>query len=235
MTSLGCFWGRSVASQIGDRHLDVVQTSFACDSQTARVIAGQGEERLFEARALIIRAGDRTHHAWMLLEGSAQAIAFTGSGQHVLVHGFGPGDLFGEIAGASDIAGDTEVRAVSHAALAKYRQIAFIALMENYSCVALAVTRQLTRRLTDTTRRMIEVATLSTSGRIHSELLRRARLAEDLSIRPAPVLSEFALDVQSTRETVSRTISQLEKRGIIVRTADRLRVVAPHRLEELIY
>jgi CRP/FNR family transcriptional regulator, cyclic AMP receptor protein len=48
-------------------------------------------------------------------------------------------------------------------------------------------------------------------------------------------LSTFALHVQSTRETVSRTISALEKRGIIKRDGDALTVVAPHRLEELIF
>ena len=49
------------------------------------------------------------------------------------------------------------------------------------------------------------------------------------------MLSEFALQVQSTRETVSRAINALEKRGIIRRDEQGLTVVAPHRLEELIY
>jgi len=49
------------------------------------------------------------------------------------------------------------------------------------------------------------------------------------------VLSQFALQVQSTRETVSRAINALEKRGIIRRDEHGLRVVAPHRIEELIF
>ncbi|MGQ4828612.1 helix-turn-helix domain-containing protein [Enterococcus faecalis] len=40
--------------------------------------------------------------------------------------------------------------------------------------------------------------------------------------------------MDSTRETVSRTIGDLERRGIITREDDGLRVIAPHRLEELI-
>jgi len=56
-----------------------------------------------------------------------------------------------------------------------------------------------------------------------------------MTIAPAPVLSQLALQVQSTRETVSRAISALEKRGIIRRDPQGLTVVAPHRLEELIY
>ena len=50
-----------------------------------------------------------------------------------------------------------------------------------------------------------------------------------------PVLAELAQRVQSTRETVSRTVSQLERRGILRRGDGGLAVIAPHRLDELIY
>jgi len=55
-----------------------------------------------------------------------------------------------------------------------------------------------------------------------------------MAIEPVPVLSVLALTVQSTRETVSRTLNDLVKRGIVRREPHRLVVVAPHRLEELI-
>ena len=71
-------------------------------------------------------------------------------------------------------------------------------------------------------------------GRVHAELLRLARLADGRVIRPAPVLAKLAVRVQSTRETVSRTINALERRGIIRRERDALVIVAPHRLEEMI-
>jgi len=107
--------------------------------------------------------------------------------------------------------------------------------MSSYNCVALAVSRRLVARLGQITRRMVEGATLSANGRIHAELLRQARASDSMTISPAPILSAFALLVQSTRETVSRAISNLEKRGIIQRDEHTLRVVAPHRLEELIF
>lgn len=50
-----------------------------------------------------------------------------------------------------------------------------------------------------------------------------------------PVMSELAVTVQSTRETVSRTVSQLERRGIVRRIDGGLEIVAPHRLEEQAY
>jgi CRP/FNR family transcriptional regulator, cyclic AMP receptor protein len=220
---------------IGEEHLARLRSSFGCDEETAHVIATRGEAKEYPPRSPIILAGDKANDAWLMLKGHAQAVAYSPAGQFVLVHGFAPGDLFGEAAGLSVGATEAEVASVDAATAGRFRPPEFIALMENYSCVALTVARQLTQRLAETTRRMVEAATLSATGRIHAELLRRAKAGEAMTIRPAPVLTDLALHVQSTRETVSRTISLLEKRGIIKRDAAALVVVAPHRLEELIF
>jgi DNA-binding GntR family transcriptional regulator len=82
---------------------------------------------------------------------------------------------------------------------------------------------------------MVESALLSATGRIAAELLRQARAQPDRTIRPMPVWAELAVQVQSTRETVSRAVSGWEKRGLVKRVEGGLQVVAPHRLEELVY
>jgi DNA-binding MarR family transcriptional regulator len=89
-------------------------------------------------------------------------------------------------------------------------------------------------RLQQTAARMYAHVALSAVGRVHAELLRLARQSADLTIRPGPVLSDLALRVSTTRETASRAVNALERRGIIRRDADTLVVVAPHRLEELV-
>jgi CRP/FNR family cyclic AMP-dependent transcriptional regulator len=81
---------------------------------------------------------------------------------------------------------------------------------------------------------MYERSALSAVGRVYAELLRDAKRAPDLTISPAPVLSELALRVSTTRETASRAVNALERRGIIRRDATSLTIVAPQRLESLI-
>jgi len=95
-------------------------------------------------------------------------------------------------------------------------------------------TRLLTARLRQATARLYERAALSSVGRVHAELLRQARLGAGLAITPAPVLADLALIAATTRETASRAVNALERRGIIRRDGDALVVVAPHRLEEMI-
>lgn len=162
-------------------------------------------------------------------------LAFSIDGRLVVVEDYRTGDLFGEgsLFGAPVVA--DEISAVDTVGAGTFETQVFLALMTNYSAIALAMSRLLVARLGTTTRRLVEGATLSANGRIHAELLRQARQGENMTIRPAPVLASFALTVQSTRESVSRAINALQKHGIIRRDDDALTVVAPHRLEELIY
>ena len=221
--------------QVSETYLTRITHSFGCTEDVARTVAAIATARYFPAHSVMIRAGDADPDAWLILSGEAQAIAYSAGGQYILIHSFVAGDIFGEAAGLSVSTSGAEVTAVIGVDAGQIGVGAFVGLMERYNCIALSVAHALTRRLTQTTRRMVEGATLSAPGRIHAELLRQARAGEAMTIRRMPILSTFALHVQTSRETVSRTISALEKRGIIKRDADTLTVVAPHRLEELIF
>jgi CRP-like cAMP-binding protein len=221
--------------QISETYLTRITQSFGCTEDVARIVAATATARHFAAHSVIIRAGDADPDAWLMLSGEAQAIAYSAGGHYILVHSFVAGDIFGEAAGLSVATSGAEVSAVVSVDAGQIGVGAFVGLMERYNCIALSVAHALTLRLTQTTRRMVEGATLSAPGRIHAELLRQARGGEAMTIQPMPILSTFALHVQTSRETVSRTISALEKRGIVRRDGDSLTVVAPHRLEELIF
>lgn len=213
----------------------VIADAFGCDAELAGVIRRKADYRRYRPRAAILRSGDRSDTVYLLIEGQAQAIALSFDGRMVLVQDYRPGDIFGEAAISGTITAFEDIVAVTEAEAGQFRSSVFVGLIESYPSVALAVSKLLTRRLGQANRRMVEGATLSAAGRIHAELLRQARQTPDHVIRPLPVFSTFALGVQSTRETVSRTINQLERRGIVRREKGALIVVAPHRLEELIY
>ncbi len=216
----------------------IIMAAFGCGDDVAETIDAKAHVLGHDANSTILWRGEDSEHACLMLAGRAQAVSYSASGQLVLLYTYGSGDLFGEGAALGNQAtqsGDGQIIAVTPATVSHFKNHIFIGLIESYGAVALAVSRLLTKRLSQTTQRMIEVSTLSTAGRIHNELLRQARESADMTIRPAPILSEFALLIQSTRETVSRTINQLEKRGIIKRNEAGLTIVAPHRLEEEVF
>ncbi len=225
---------RPQARSIIDRgELALLRDAFGCDDSLAMTIAGLGRVDNY-TRGQRLYPVSETELTTILLAGHAVEIAYGRDGTAVVLCTIAPGELFGSLLAA----GADEAGAIVEAGeTARGRQFAgatILRLMESYNCVAMAVTRQLAARLGLMRRRMVETVLLSASGRICAELDRRARAMPDQTIRPVPVFSELATLVQSTRETVSRTISLLEKRGVLMREDGGLRVVAPHRLAEMI-
>ncbi len=168
-----------------------------------------------------------------MLDGHAQAVAISTDGRAVLVQDFYQGDLFGELGLMPGGVNEEEVLAVDTVDASQFRSDVFIGLMEAHATVALAVSRLVVARLYRTTRRMVEGATLSATGRVCAEVLRLARAGDNV-IRPAPKVSDLAKAAQTTRETASRAVSLLERKGIIQRNNEVLKLVAPHRLEDLV-
>jgi CRP/FNR family cyclic AMP-dependent transcriptional regulator len=211
--------------------LETVRSTLCCSAETSEQIVRQGRVRLYPARATILRQGDRSTIAHLLVLGRAQALVYSADGQIILLHDFGPGDLFGALGGLGAAPEEADVVAVQDVRAFLLEAAALIALAERHGCIGLALSRLLLKRLRTASARMYERAALSAPGRVCAELLRLARDGDGLAIRPAPVIAELALRVGTTRETASRTVNALERRGIIRREADALIVAAPARLE----
>lgn len=118
--------------------------------------------------------------------------------------------------------------------VARFGGADFLALAGRHACIGLLLARVLMRRMAHLTGIVHGQVSLSAPGRVHAELLRLARLGDGRAITPPPVLSELADRLLTTRETVSRAVSALERRGLIRRTPETLVIVAPERLEELV-
>jgi CRP/FNR family transcriptional regulator, cyclic AMP receptor protein len=213
----------------------MIEHAFGCGTRLTEVIATRATYRAYLPREAMVASDAIIRNAFLMIEGQAREFATALDGRQLLVQEFVPGDLFGEGAILGEHMATEEVLAITRVDAGLFSASDLVNLIENYSCVAIAFSRLLTQRLRQTRRRMVEGVTLSAAGRIHAELLRQGRGSASWTIAPAPVLAEFAMTVQSTRETVSRTISQLERRGIIRRADGMLTIVAPHRLEDLIY
>jgi CRP/FNR family cyclic AMP-dependent transcriptional regulator len=211
-----------------------IRETFACSDEIATTIFTRGVVRTFAPHATIVRQGEEATAAYLLTLGRAHARLFSVEGQMVLLCEYRPGDLFGALGELDPAPQEAEIVAVEAARSFILRSRDLVALAEAYGSIGLALSRLLLRQLRRATKRIYERAAVSAAGRVYAELLRLARASADHAIRPPPVLSELAVRVSTTRETASRAVSVLERRGIVRREAGSLIVVAPQRLEELI-
>jgi len=198
------------------------------------VFAQHGTERVFRAGQTINFQDELSEHVGIVISGCAKAVSFTESGIETWLGYFSKGDFFGHISLLTDTPVNFEATAEidTHTLITPVTRIKEI-LTENGQ-LSNAINKDLARRLDLMMRRLVEALTLSAKGRICAELV---RLSSPIGIdprkqiiRPNPVFVELALRVSSTRETVSRTVSELQKKGIILREPGALVVPNPERL-----
>jgi CRP-like cAMP-binding protein len=211
-----------------------IRDTFACSEEIAGYVFVRGSVRAFAAHATIVRQGEKAAAAYLLTQGLAHALLYSLEGQMVLLCEYRPGDLFGDLGELDPAPEEAEIVAVEAARSFILKSRDLVALAESHGSIGLALSRLLLRQLRRATSRIYERAAVSAAGRVHAELLRLARASPGFAIRPPPVLSELAVRVSTTRETASRAVSALERRGLIRRDGKSLTVVAPQRLEELI-
>ena len=222
------------AAAAGEQVGELLGRVFGCSSELAEHIRHRGRLRAYATRVTIVKQGDEISTLFVVIAGRAHALVYSVEGQAVLLHEYRSGDLFGVMTSPYSATHDADVVAVEDVSAFLLDGVVLALLAEQHSCIGMALLQFMVERLQQTSSRMYEHAALSAVGRVYSELLRQARLRPDLSIRPCPVVADLALLVSTTRETASRAVNAVERRGIIRREADALIVVAPHRLEELI-
>lgn len=183
----------------------------------------------------ILLQGDDVTEIAFVREGRARATAYSAQGDQTWLGEFEVGDLIGHAALLNscsisfEVVADTDISVLLLSADFVRQQI------EKDNDVAKMLASDLAQRLTLLMERYVEALTLSAKGRVCAELLRLAipsGIEPDIAvIRPNPVFVDIALRINSTRETVSRTISDLQKRGILKRAAGAIIVQSPAALE----
>jgi CRP/FNR family transcriptional regulator, cyclic AMP receptor protein len=211
-----------------------VCATLGCSAEIGASIASRAIDRRFPPRAVIVKQGDQVRLTFLLVNGRVHAIVYGPEGQAILLQEFLPGDFFGAVVEMTPEPSPADLVAAESVRAAAFLVADFLGLVERYGCVGLAVSKMLLKQLRATSTKMAERATLSATGRVYAELLRLGKLGDGCAIRPAPILSALAVRVQSTRETVSRTINALIRRGILRREGTALVIVAPQRLEDMI-
>lgn len=216
--------------------------AFALDSlslteEDARAaLISRAELRRYPSGASIIAQDDEEDQVFLLLDGSARVVLLSEGGQEIWLDTLQPGTIIGELAALTDRRRTSEIIAETDCALACYSAAAFLALLQRYGELGLALSRILARRVHHTTQRMFELSALSAPGRIYAEILRMSESSatgQTRIIHPIPSLTAVALRVNTTRETVSRTVSDLERRGLLLRREDGFELIDPDHLARL--
>ncbi|MXO86562.1 helix-turn-helix domain-containing protein [Altererythrobacter aurantiacus] len=208
--------------------------TFGCDGAVAHKIIAAARARDFDEEAVIVHRGDHIADAFFMVMGQARGVVYSREGALVVAQEYRPGDLFGALGGDGPAEQEADIVAVRKVSSLIIEAAALATIAQRHGEIGLALSRMLMTRLREATVRLYERTALSAQGRVYAEL-RRLADGDTLSIRPPPIVTDLAVRVGTTRETASRAINALERRGIIERSDGSWTILAPRRLEEAIY
>jgi CRP/FNR family transcriptional regulator, cyclic AMP receptor protein len=213
----------------GER-ISAIAACFACSDETALLLADAMTERCYARRTHIARHGDKAAMLYLVVEGQVVAEIFGLEGQQAQLARHGPGEIFGAYPAPASHRAD--IVATSDARLLSIGTLELAALAAAHAEIGVGLSRLFARQLDLLLDRMAARIGLSATGRFHKALLELSDV--DGTISPPPVISALALSVHTTRETGSRALATLLRRGIVERKGDALRVVSRRMLEDMI-
>lgn len=201
-----------------------------CSARSAAALAGAMRARDFAPGKVLSHQGENDRTMWLILEGTIQLQAVSVEGRATVLSAFGPGELVGGFDAERESGFDT--RALGRVSALEVDAIDLHRLVREWPDLGAGLSRIYAGQLHAVLDRLAERVTLTAVGRCYRELLRLAEQSD--TIAPPPVIAALALSAQTTRETGSRAINTLERRGIIARTQDHLTIVSRRMLEELV-
>ena len=219
-------WGQAEKAE----HLSTIAACFDCGPESAHLLLSAMAEKRFSTGANIALRGDPSAFLFLILEGSVVAEIFGIEGQQAQLTRHRPGEIFG--AYPEPALHRADFRAIGDTHVLSTPEQTLAALARAHGEIGSGIAGLLARQLDLMLDRMAARIGLSANGRFHKALLQLADAKGD--IRPAPVISALALSVHTTRETGSRALAALLRRGIVERNEDSLRIVSRRMLEEMV-
>jgi CRP-like cAMP-binding protein len=190
-------------------------------------------ERLAEVReyaegAVVVSQEERGEALFVLVSGRVKVVLYGDSGREIILSMFKtPGDFFGEMSLLDNEPRSATVIAAERSRLLVLSRRDFQAHIEAHPRTALRVLTELSRRLRRADEVIGNLALLDVYGRLAGKLRELAATEgeeseEGVVLRQRPTQAEIAAMIGTSRETVSRALSDLARRGLVVMSGKRL-------------
>jgi CRP/FNR family cyclic AMP-dependent transcriptional regulator len=180
------------------------------------------------ADQVLLHEQDEGEGLVVILEGLAKVRSYSADGEEVVMALLGPGDLLGEMAVLTAGVRNADVVALTRLLTVKLRAGAYRQLLFQDCNLALELARLLAQRLTVLNRRFL-LRGADAGTRLLATLLDLAltvsRDRDPLALIPPLAQRELAVMAGLSRETTSRTLSQLRQRGTVIDDPQGMRIV----------
>jgi len=200
-----------------------------------RSITAHFTPRRFPRDASLLLEGDPAEVYYLLAEGQVKVIQTSAEGFEVILHLLGPGDLVGALPNLNEGTYPASVIALTEVTAYAVSPADFDAILERHPSVAIHLLRFAAARLRASHARLREMATERVERRIARTLSRLAgqigeRTERGIVLRAPLSRQDLAELTGTTLFTVSRTLKEWERRGILIAGREQVILLNTHAL-----
>jgi CRP/FNR family cyclic AMP-dependent transcriptional regulator len=178
-------------------------------------------QRSFDARQTILHDEDTEGQTFFVIaEGRVQVVVVTAEGKKTILATLQKGDFFGEMSLLDGEPRSASVVAAEDCVLLMLYRSAFMNILKTYPQISIRLLNTLCKRLRKSNRQINTLSLMSVYGRVADILLQLAkdqgeRIGSMIIINKRPTHQVIADMAGTSRETVSRILSQLQKKHYI--------------------
>jgi CRP/FNR family transcriptional regulator, cyclic AMP receptor protein len=196
----------TILSELSDKDLDTL---------SQRLVP-----RTYIKEAIIVSQEEEGDSLFIIKSGKVKVTLYGDSGREVILSIFQAGDYFGEMSLIDNQPRSANVIAIDESEVLILSRPAFSQQIEENPRVAQGIMRELCRRLRRADAAIGSLALLDVYGRLAHVLLDYSKregtqTAAGVQINERPTQQDLANMVGTTRETVSRALSEFQRRGWI--------------------
>ncbi len=157
---------------------------------------------------------------FIIAKGRVKVVLYGDNGREVILTLLKSGEFFGEMALLDDLPRSANVIAHEDSQVLVLKRDQFADHIKNSPTTALNVMAELSRRLRRADEIIGNLATLDVYGRVAHIMIDLAKkdgeeVEEGILIRERPTQQDIASMIGTSRETVSRVLSEFQKRGFV--------------------
>ncbi|WP_256078316.1 Crp/Fnr family transcriptional regulator [Massilia sp. YIM B04103] len=191
--------------------------------------------RQYAKRDIVLQKGAAGDSLLFLLTGQLQVIDVTEDGRAIGLRMLAPGDFFGEIAVINGSMRSASVVALTPVLVALLPRSTALHLFSHSPSVANHMLRFLAEKVQRDSEFRALLSIHNTSRRIYTfiDLLKEKKEGDVHVVENLPTHQDIANMINTSRETVTRTLLTLVQQGIVQKGTHRLIIVNPEALQKL--
>ena len=177
-------------------------------------------EKHYPKDSVVVNASDPGDSLFMVAEGEVKVSLWSDNGREIILSTLGAGSFFGEMSLIDGEPRSANVATTSDSLLLRLGRREFLDSVKQYPKIAINVMTELCVRLRRADESIGNLALLDVYGRVARFLLEMCEeegedVADGVILKKIPTQQHIASRIGTSRETVSRALSEFQRRGFI--------------------